>query len=166
MGILCITTPIWPRQYAYNRLKQLLLYVHSELSPVPCVKLNEAGVDNSIWCTIPLSNTDKLLVGVVYRAPSSPHDNNQRLLTIINNLNNINVSHILLMGDFNFPSIDWSECICLSGESSLAFSFLDAVQDSFLTQHVSNCTRHRDGQQSSLLDLEMCAPIISYKLKN
>ena len=29
----------------------------------------------------------------------------------------------------------------------------DAVQDSYLVQHVTNCTRHRQGQQSSLLDL-------------
>ena len=57
------------------------------------------------------------------------------------------------MGNFNFPSIDWAECVCSGGENSSAFLFLDAIQDSFLTQHVTECTRHRHGQQSSLLDL-------------
>ena len=57
------------------------------------------------------------------------------------------------MGDFNFPSIDWPQLECTTGDNSAASLFLDAVQDSFLTQHVTNCTRHRQGQQSSLLDL-------------
>ena len=34
----------------------------------------------------------------------------------------------------------------------MASLFLDAVQDSFLTR-VTTCARHRQGQQSSLLDL-------------
>ena len=41
----------------------------------------------------------------------------------------------------------------MSGENSSAYLFLDAVQDSFSTQHVTECTRHRQGQYSSLLDL-------------
>jgi len=57
------------------------------------------------------------------------------------------------MGDFNFPSIDWPQLECTTGDNSAASLFLDAVQDSFLTQHVTICTRHRQGQQSSLLDL-------------
>ena len=57
-----------------------------------------------------------------------------------------------IMGDFNFPSIDWTQLNCTSGDNSVASLFLDAVQDSFLT-HVTNCTRHWQGQQSSLLDL-------------
>jgi len=32
-------------------------------------------------------------------------------------------------------------------------------KDSFLTQHVTNCTRHRQGQQSSLLDLVLSSDL-------
>ena len=65
----------------------------------------------------------------------------------------VNFSHLLIMGDFNFSSINWAGCVCFSGENSLASSFLDSTQDSFLVQHVTNCTRHREGQQPFLLDL-------------
>jgi len=39
------------------------------------------------------------------------------------------------------------------GDNSLASLFLDSVQDSYLVKHVTKCTMHRQGQQSSLLDL-------------
>jgi len=57
------------------------------------------------------------------------------------------------MGDFNFPSIKWNELSCLNGENSVASSFLDAVQDIFVVQHVTGFIRFRQGQQPSLLDL-------------
>ena len=43
----------------------------------------------------------------------------------------------LLVGDFNYPSIDWQE-MSASGEGEL---FLDIVQDNFLHQHVRQATR-------------------------
>jgi len=57
------------------------------------------------------------------------------------------------MEDFNLPTINWANLVCSGGDNSLASLFLDAVQDSYLVQHVTNCIRHRQGQQSSLLDL-------------
>jgi len=122
----------------------VMLYVRSDLSAIPCSTLNDVGFDNSTWRILPLSDNEKLLIGVVYRSPSSPLENNHKLLYPL---------LLTISTDFNLPSINWSEYTCISGESSLAHLFLDTIQDSFLTQHVSNCTRHRDGQQSSLLDL-------------
>jgi len=146
----------WPNDRITDVGGGVALYVHSRLSAVPLSTLNKVGFANSMWCTISLSDSDKLLVGVVYRAPSLSQDNNQKLLSILREVHNtVNFSHLLIMGDFNFPSIDWSECVCLSSENSSAFLFLDAIQDSFLTQHVTQCIRHRHGQQSSLLDLAL-----------
>ena len=44
-----------------------------------------------------MNNTDKILVGVVYRAPSSPLDNDCRMLTALQHYQP--QSHLLLMGD-------------------------------------------------------------------
>ena len=61
--------------------------------------------------------------------------------------------HLLLMGDFNFPNIDWcNNCVYDSG-GSLTSKLFDITQDLFLTQHTSQPTRHRPGQRSSVLDL-------------
>ena len=105
----------------------VLLYITEELAAVPCKVLNDVGFDNSLWYTISLFNNDKLLVGVLYRTPSSSIDNNQSLLSIISNLHEtVPFSHLLIMGDFNFPSINWTELVCSSGDNSLVFSFLVA----------------------------------------
>jgi len=66
----------------------VMLYARSDHSAIPCSTLNDVGFDNSTWCILPLSNNDKLLIGVVYLSPSSPLENNHKLLSIINNLNN------------------------------------------------------------------------------
>ena len=57
------------------------------------------------------------------------------------------------MGDFNFPDILWQDCATTSSSNSISSQLLNAVQDSFLTQHVLLPTRHQANQQSSLLDL-------------
>ena len=60
------------------------------------------------------------------------------------------------MGDFNFPTINWEENVCLSSESSLASYFLDDTHYSLFFYHSMLPILHntaRSGQQSSLLDL-------------
>jgi len=86
---------------------------------------------------------------------NSPLENNHKLLSIINNLNNSNnASHILLMGNSNLPSINWSEYSYLSCESSLAhFSWMLSRTAFWLNMYLNVSGTCRDGQQLSLLDL-------------
>ena len=67
-----------------------------------------------------LPNNSKLLIGVLYyRSPSSNEVNDSKLVDIFSNLWNIqNSSHLLIMGDFNVPNIDWQYCMCLHNNSS------------------------------------------------
>ena len=57
---------------------------------------------------------------------------------------------LVICGDFNYPDIDWD---LQSGPSLLDRIFIDFVQEQYLTQHVKEITRSREGQQDSLLDL-------------
>ncbi len=63
-------------------------------------------------------------------------------------------SHVLLMGDFNMPKINWSmwESTTQNPES-LENSFLEKIRDAFLYQHVSSPTRGRNANHPSLIDL-------------
>ena len=45
-------------------------------------------------------------------------------------------THLLLMGDFNFPDIDWSNNSVIGSSNSLTSKFFDITQDLFLTQHI------------------------------
>ena len=115
----------------------------------------DLGVDDSLWCSVTLKNNEHLLIGIVYRSPSSSDDdNNGRLLSAIRSINDLNnFSQVLLIGDFNVSGINWEDSNYSGSESSLAASLLDAINDAYLFQHVTGFTRHRRGQRSSLLDL-------------
>ena len=101
-----------------------------------------------------LKDKEQLLIGIVYQSPSSSDTNNGRLLSAIKSINNFNrFSRVLLIGYFNLPGINWEDSNYSGSESSLAASLFDAINDTYLFQHVSGFTRHRSGQMSSLLDL-------------
>ena len=87
-----------------------------------------------------------------FKAPSLATINNQKLLSIFSWLHKlVDFICLLIMGDLNFLAINWAENYCGGSDCSVAFSFFDAVQDSFLVQHVASSTRHRQGQNYSLL---------------
>ena len=110
-------------------------------------------VDDSLWCSVKLRGNERLLVGIVYRSPSSSDVNNCRLLSAIRSINELNFSQVLLIGDFNVPGINWEDLDYAGNASSLAADLLDATNDAYLFRHVTGFTRHRSGQRSSLLDL-------------
>ncbi len=63
------------------------------------------------------------------------------------------ISHIMILGDFNFPEIDWSAYNVRGGEDTIQAKFFDAVNDMYLVQHIDFPTRFRHGQEPSTLDL-------------
>ena len=68
-----------------------LLLVLNSLSPVllsPKLSNNENFCD-STWCTLRHSNGVSLLVGCVYRSPSSTVENNQRLISVFEHMCNL-----------------------------------------------------------------------------
>jgi len=99
-----------------------------------------------IWCTLDVDGGKNLLVGVCYRTPNNDifnFDNNRRLNDLIVELGGSEM--LLLMGDFNYPDINWED---LSASSVTSQMFVDSLEDHFLVQHVKNNTR-----KDSLLDL-------------
>ena len=133
----------------------VLLYLHESLPLASlCNSLMSYDVDDSLWCSVTLRNSQQLLIGIVYRSPSSSDTNNSRLLSAIRGINELKqFSQVLLMGDFNVPGINWEDLDHTGSVSSFASDLLDATDDVYLFQHVTGFTRHRSGQRPSLLDL-------------
>ena len=52
-------------------------------------------------------SSDTLIVGVIYRSPSSSPENNSNVLKLLAEIQKLAKSHLLITGDFNFPRIDW-----------------------------------------------------------
>ena len=78
----------------------VLLYLHVSLSATLCVPLMDFNIDDDLWCSVMLKDKEQLLIGIVYRSPSSSDTNNGRLLSAIESINNLNyLSRVLLFGD-------------------------------------------------------------------
>jgi hypothetical protein len=128
-----------------------VLYVRESLASSG-IKPDE-GCEACTWCEVSLRNHDKLTVGLIYRSPSSSDLQNRQLITIINEKIQKGNSHVMIMGDLNFPEIDWDlEVSTVPGEH-ISHDFMTACKDWFLYQHVHQPTRHRQQQKANILDL-------------
>ena len=58
----------------------------------------------------------------------------------------------VILGDFNFPEIDWNTWAVSKNENHPAFHFIECIRDNFLYQHSDSFTRFREGQDPSCLD--------------
>ena len=85
---------------------------------------------------------------------SSLPPNNTALCELLRSLSSGGTyTHVCIMGDMNLPQINWSLYSTATGERSVETEFLNALEDSFLFQHVSEPTRQRGTNTPSLLYL-------------
>ena len=129
------------------------IYVRKILKAVPVGELTNMDYDGSIWLEIRLKNCDKLLLGCIYRSPSSSAENNTNLCQLINSACNRGSSHLLIVGDFNYSEICWESFTSSGSGNHPSWLLLDCLQNNFLYQLVDFPTRYREGQKPSLLDL-------------
>ena len=63
-------------------------------------------------------------------------------------------SHVLLLGDFNYPKIDWKiMCTTVPSIEDKEFKFIEMFRECYFIQHISEPTRGRATTEPSLLDL-------------
>ena len=74
-------------------------------------------------------------------------------MTFLLKCKDTNFTHKLLMGDFNFKEINWSEMTTSVNETYISSQFLECVRDTYFFQHILDPTRYREGNESSVLDL-------------
>jgi exonuclease III len=139
---------LFPSIFPGSARRGAIIYVRKKLQAV------EVDIDTefkkSIWVKLNLNGNDKLLFEFVYKNPSSNEANLTALNGLISKVCDMNFSHIVTIGDFNYPDIDW-ELWNAKDESSL--SFIECVRDNFRHQIIDHHTRERIGQEPSLLDM-------------
>ena len=80
-------------------------YIHSSMKPYTS-NINEGiGFDESVCAELELNGNAKLIVGCIYRSPSSDEGNDEKLYSLNNKVNECGATHILVVGDFNYPLI-------------------------------------------------------------
>ena len=105
-----------------------------------------------IWCSISFKDTESFLLGVVYRSLMSSEANDVSLMKALTQARNFDAAHLLIVGDFNFPRVNWSNWSSPEGDV-VGNNFLEALDDLLLFQHVDTPTRKHLGQLSSILNL-------------
>ena len=100
--------------------------------------------------SVRLGLDNHLVVCCVYVPPDSTV---LYVSSLVNYLTEI-VSKCIIVGDFNFPDIDWSS---LLGSSSSSNYFCEFIFDCNLTQHVTKPTH----EKGNILDLVLTSPLIT-----
>jgi hypothetical protein len=77
------------------------LYVHKSL-----IKMETIFQEN-LSVRIRTNVRDEMLIGLIYRSDSGTEENNIALREIIMEASSKKFASFLLMGDFNYPSINW-----------------------------------------------------------
>jgi len=86
----------------------------------------------------------KFLIGLCYRNTSSNASNDESLLKLLQKTaDKRGISHFMIMGDINFPDIDYQHSMVRAGPNTAASRFFEETLDLFLVQHVHAATRYR-----------------------
>ena len=64
----------------------ILLYKDEVLNSNLCSSIMNSGFEELVWCTIDMTNKDRILVGLCYRSPASKGNNNDKLLQLLDNM--------------------------------------------------------------------------------
>jgi ribonucleases P/MRP protein subunit RPP40 len=114
----------------------VLLYIKNDISVTRRDELVDEHFSESLWCDIEVGN-EKTLIGICYRPPASLKVNDEGLFNLIS----IASKHkVLIMGDFNFPELNWGEAESLDD----SHPFLKCINDNYLLQGVVECTRGKN----------------------
>ena len=128
------------------------LYISDTLNHSACPMFNDLEFDCSAWSIVKVSSNKSLLVGVIYRSPNSPEENNESLLKILKQAARSNCSQVVVCGDFNLPRIDWNTGMSRKAEFSFTTKFIDKIEEMGWFQHVKTST-HFWKEQHLCLDL-------------
>jgi hypothetical protein len=111
----------------------VLIYVKEGLTTMENVELNTL-ICEAMWIKIYLESGSFLNFGVCYRCNSTTLEETEQMFSAIRNSTK---NQAVIVGDFNYPGINWTTLDSKSNEEV----FTDLVYDCFLTQHVNLPTR-------------------------
>ena len=131
----------------------VIIYVKDSFTAEINDKLTNSKFQESVWVELYINNKDKVLIGGIYKSPNSTEENVQSLFCLLDHVNTVDFRRLLIIGDFNFPEIDWATWLTSTSENHNAFRFLECLRDNYFEQFVNTPTRWRDESPGNILDL-------------
>ena len=102
-------------------------------------------------CELKLNNLDFYLC-TLYRSPNSTEANNNSLNQFLLDISK-KYKNLIICGDFNYPSIDWSSNSSPKSGCTKSEKFLESARESYSYQHVFQPTHYRALQNPTTIDL-------------
>ena len=132
----------------------ILMYTRTSLQATPAnLPLTVAEpFQDEVWCEIRLRGNDKLLIGFLYISPNSYSENNTRKVKYIQAAISRGHSHGIVMGDLSHPELDCTTGQSLASINHPSSTFLEAIRDTYLHQHITQPTPFRGTQHANTLD--------------
>ena len=125
-----------------------MLYIHKSIQ-CTTIASPELDIPDALFCSLQLSDNDECLLAVIYRPPNSPVDADSTLSDALRFALHNARSNVLILGDFNIPSLFTSSSNCHSFRESI----MELMSCTPLYNHVHHPTRYRSAQTPSTLDL-------------
>ena len=135
--------------FVNNKQRGVALYIKESLNPQSVDDLSESNYDISTWAKFLSPDGLSVLIGCLYKSPSTSNDNKMELLSLLKSDTLSKFDHVLITGDFNFPNILWDG----SWPGKEENDFIECLHDAFLNQMVIKPTRRREGNNPHILDL-------------
>ena len=167
---LIILSEVKPKNNRFNiSASEFKLDHYSSLSNLQCsngrgllIYVKDCYTFSQVSTNIPFSehmlvqlvlNSKTINILVIYRSPNSSEVNNNELISLINNTYHLNSDELIILGDFNYPSINWNTLSTDKHPHSAEYSILKCVLDNSLLQYVTSPTRQRGSDRPNILDL-------------
>ena len=129
----------------------MIMYIKTGLTYSPVnMKTNFC---ESLSVEIDINKSDKLLVTSIYRSPRFSKEECINLNNLFKEISERQCSHTLIMGDFNFPGINWTNWTTETGIGDSKYEFIETVRDCYFYQHIQEPTRGRGSNTPSCIDL-------------
>ena len=96
---------LFPDKFPIDNSRGILIYVKSTYSAVEITP--NTHFKESVWLKVCLNKSENLLFGCIYKSPSSCDQNQDNLNALLNEMCSMNISRLLVTGDFNFPGVNW-----------------------------------------------------------
>ena len=93
----------------YGASRVISIYVGSYLSATIDTNLTCGGFHEYLWLHLNLMKGDSLLLGCVYRSPSSSASNSDNLIDLLRNVADDKTSHKVILGHVNWRRIQWND---------------------------------------------------------
>ncbi|KAK3097774.1 hypothetical protein FSP39_013056 [Pinctada imbricata] len=141
---------MFPENFPGNMRRGTVIYVKEELHAVELDLHTE--FTECVFIKVDIEKSESLLIGCIYKSQSSDENNIRELNRLIRKVGEVgkDYSHIIIVGDFNYPNIDWNLC---TGKDEVSENFMEAVADAFLIQMTKGNTRSRVDQNPTSIDL-------------